>query len=111
MVEDDDDQLYDVARVAEWIRANAFERIAMQIPDDMLKNAANICANETGVGRRANHRRANAMMPPTRRRRRRKEKDVFVLADTTFGSCWWTKSRRCIATRTVSHVGFVLLSE
>ena len=30
--EDDDDQLYDVARVAEWIRANAFGRIAMQIP-------------------------------------------------------------------------------
>ena len=88
--EDDDDQLYDVARVAEWIRANAFERIAMQIPDDMLKNAANIC--------RELKRELDdfASEPSTsecddasdeKKKKEKKKKDVFVLADTTFGSC------------------------
>ena len=87
--EEDDDQLYDVARVAEWIRANAFERIAMQIPDDTLKNAANIC--------RELKRELDdfASEPSTsecddasdEKKKEKKKKDVFVLADTTFGSC------------------------
>ena len=44
------------------------------IPDDMLKNAANICRELSGswTTLRANHRRANAMMPPTKKKKEKK---------------------------------------
>ena len=81
---------YDVARVAEWIRANSFERIALQIPDELLKNAANICrelkreldfATEPSTSARDEENTASD------EKKEKKKKDVFVLADTTFGSC------------------------
>ena len=74
---DDDatfDVAYDVARTASWIRDGAFSRVALQLPDDKLPDAARLArALQTALARDDDAARAS--------------REVFVLADTTFGSC------------------------
>jgi len=72
------ERVYDVSATASWIRAGGFRRVALQIPDDLLHDAVNLAAalERRCVAPDAATTSGDAV--PTR---------VFVLADTTFGSC------------------------
>jgi diphthamide biosynthesis protein 2 len=66
---------YDIAATAAWIRQGKFSRVALQLPDDALNDAADVAravtsALDDGVDGATTVRT-----------------EVFVLADTTFGSC------------------------
>ena len=75
------ERVYDLSATAAWIRAGGFRRVALQIPDDLLHDAVNLAAalerRCVASGDAATASGGDAV-PPTR---------VFVLADTTFGSC------------------------
>ena len=74
---------YDIARVARWIHANAFRRIAIQIPDELLQNAASICREL----RRELDETTTTTTSDDDASEEKRRREVFVLADTTFGSC------------------------
>lgn len=64
---------YDVKATAKWIRDNDYARVALQLPDEALRDAADLA--------RALERELALGCSSTSHR------EVFVLADTTFGSC------------------------
>ena len=75
---------YDIVRVAEWIHVNAFHRIAIQVPDELLKDAASICRE---LKRELDARTTTEDDKDSTDEEKKKRREVFVLADTTFGSC------------------------
>ena len=83
--EDDRDTVrtkYDIQNTAKWIIENDFKRIAIQIPDEILPDAAEIARaiiEETTATKPS----INSSDSSNTRVNRR---NVFVLADTTFGT-------------------------
>tara|TARA_B100000683_G_scaffold243717_1_gene253323 strand:+ start:2194 stop:3750 length:1557 start_codon:yes stop_codon:yes gene_type:complete len=74
---DDDFALaYDVERTARWIRRGDRRRIALQLPDDKLPDAARLATTLRRALDRDDPGGESAV-----------EREVFVLADTTFGAC------------------------
>ncbi len=74
---DDDFALaYDVERTARWIRRGDRRRIALQLPDDKLPDAARLATTLRRALDRDDPEGESAV-----------EREVFVLADTTFGAC------------------------
>lgn len=74
---------YDIQNTAKWIIENDFKRIAIQIPDEILPDAAEIARaiiEETTATKPS----INSSDSSNTRVNRR---NVFVLADTTFGAC------------------------
>ena len=71
------DVAYDVARTASWIRGRAFSRVALQLPDDKLPDAARLARALRAALARDDDDDDGA----------RATREVFVLADTTHGSC------------------------
>lgn len=79
---------YDIVRVAEWIHVNAFHRIAIQVPDELLKDAASICRElKRELDARTTTTTTNDDKEDSTDEGKKKRREVFVLADTTFGSC------------------------
>lgn len=73
MSSDDTDlaRAYDLDAVASWMKTNDRRRVALQLPDEKLPDAARVA--------RALSSRVGALDDVSR--------EVFVLADTTFGAC------------------------
>ena len=71
------DVAYDVARTASWIRGRAFSRVALQLPDDKLPDAARLArALRAALARDDDDDDGGA-----------RDARGLVLADTTHGSC------------------------
>jgi len=65
---DDFHDYFEIEKVAEWIRTNAYQRVALQLPDHLLKFAVKIVrVVEEKVGS--------------------DQLRIFVLGDTSYGSC------------------------
>jgi len=63
-------RLLEIEQTAEWIRRNGFKRIAIQVPDEMLSEAASIsCALQQAC------------------EEKELQTQVFIMADTIGGSC------------------------
>eukprot|EP01134_Creolimax_fragrantissima_P003261 CFRG3261T1 len=80
--------VYEIERCTSIITANQYSNVALQFPDDMLPDAQAVCELiTTGVEKKYSQ---NAVTPTPVCR-------VFVLGDTTYGSC-------CIDTVAAEHV-------
>ena len=66
---------YELDATAAWVRGGGYSRVALQMPDELLGDAVAVAA---ALERRCNDAPDRAEGDPVR---------VFVLADTTFGSC------------------------
>ena len=66
---------YELDATAAWVRGGGYSRVALQMPDELLGDAVAVAA---ALERRCNDAPDRAEGNPVR---------VFVLADTTFGSC------------------------
>ncbi|XP_067118338.1 2-(3-amino-3-carboxypropyl)histidine synthase subunit 2 isoform X1 [Centruroides vittatus] len=62
---DDIYSFYEIDRCIDWIKSNAFEKVALQFPDEMLKDSCQISL---------------ALQNHT-------ESNIYILADTSYGSC------------------------
>ena len=66
---------YELDATAAWVRGGGYSRVALQMPDELLGDAVAVAA---ALERRCNDASDPAEGTPVR---------IFVLADTTFGSC------------------------
>ena len=66
---------YELDATTAWVRGGGYSRVALQMPDELLGDAVAVAA---ALERRCNDAPDRAEGAPVR---------VFVLADTTFGSC------------------------
>ena len=85
--DDDDDDVanfnaaYDVAETTSWIRRGGYRRVALQLPDEKLGDAATLARALTRALAAADDAEETPGTAETSGR------EVFVLADTTFGAC------------------------
>ena len=69
------ESVYELDATTAWVRGGGYSRVALQMPDELLGDATAVAA---ALERRCNDALDRAEGAPVR---------VFVLADTTFGSC------------------------
>lgn len=72
---------YDVAETTSWIRRGGYRRVALQLPDEKLGDAATLARALTRALAAADDTEETPVTAETSAR------EVFVLADTTFGAC------------------------
>jgi diphthamide biosynthesis protein 2 len=72
---------YDVAETTSWIRRGGYRRVALQLPDEKLGDAATLARALTRSLAAADDAEETVPTAETSGR------EVFVLADTTFGAC------------------------
>lgn len=71
---------YDIARTAEFIRNRNFTRVALQFPDELLKDSVKVV-------RALRDKLQSLKESGTEGKRDDKYVGLFVMADTTYGSC------------------------
>eukprot|EP00898_Chlorokybus_atmophyticus_P001499 jgi/Chlat1/234/Chrsp1S03135 len=72
-------EVYEVRQTARFIVANNFSRVALQFPDELLKDATAVTAALKAECSQLRESQGVDAAPPAPK--------LFVLADTTFGSC------------------------
>ncbi|KAL5990907.1 hypothetical protein ACLOJK_011812 [Asimina triloba] len=80
---------YEIARTADFIRSGNFARVALQFPDELLKDATRVASALRDELRSSQHGESERLGQA--------DVGLFVMADTTYGSC-------CVDEVGASHV-------